>query len=259
MSKSFTELNSNVVAVIPVLGRELLIPYTIERINRVVDTVICVVENQQDREICAKAGAVIVNSINKPLGHKWNDGFSAAKDFNPDYVLYVGSSDWVSGNYLEVMLPLAQDHEIVGTLDYHLLHLDYKQIPYKDKKRFTTYKIDDIRANFIGRKLGHWKGYEGEREGEPIGIGRLVRRDFLNRIKWRPFENELHKGLDWSMIKKTESYKGIISEEAQSLAISTTIWANKHSFDTESASNFELIDNVNDYLTKWFPEGLKLF
>jgi len=262
MSKSIKELGSNVVAVVPVLGRTPLLPHTIKRLYRVVDTVICVCENDQDRGVCSKAGAKIVNSGNCPLGKKWNDGMEAAKEFNPDFILYVGSSDWVSDNYLEVMLPLAESHEIVGTLDYHLLHINYNEenrASFKPRKRFADYDLDAIRANFIDRQLGHWKGYECERKGEPIGIGRLLRRDFLGKVGWRPFEDELHKGLDWSMIKKTDSFISIMSEEAQSMAISTSIWSNKHNFKLESTQSFELIDNVDEYLIKWFPEGLKLF
>ena len=225
-----------IVAVIPILRRSLLVPYTLRRLNKIVDKVICVVENQEDRFICTKGGAFTVSCPGVPLGEKWNVGFLEAKQFDPDFVLYMGSSDWVSDNYLDVMLPIAQDYEITGVLDFHLLHLEYK---------------DDNKL--ISRNVKHWKGYENHRRGEPIGGGRLVRRDYLDRVKWSPFDPELLMNLDYSMITKTKNFKGIMSDEAQSMAVSTSLWSNKHEF------NGEEVKDGDKYLTKWFPEGLKLF
>ena len=249
-----------VVAVVPVLGRYPLVPYTLRRLNKIVDKVICVVDNKRDRQICADEGAFIVNAPGVLLGKKWNAGFWEAKQFDPDFVLYMGSSDWVSDNYLDVMLPIAQDYEITGTLDYHLLHLEYNRldddnnpISYQEKRyRFMDeYDLDLIRENFISREVKHWKGYECERKGEPIGIGRLVRRDYLDRVRWNPFEDSIYNSLDWSMFQKASHFKAIMSDEAQSMSVSTSLWGNKHTFDGD------LIDE--SYLTKWFPEALKLF
>ena len=218
------------------------------------------VENNKDALICAKEGAHICNLPTKLLGEKWNTGFVDARQYDPDFVLYVGSSDWVSDNYLDVMLPIAQDYEITGTLDFHLLHLEYllkdekkRPIKYQDKThRFKDdYDLPLMRQNLVSRTVAHWKGYECERKGEPIGIGRLVSRDYLNRVDWMPFDPNLHKSLDYSMISKAKNFKAIMSGDAQSMAVSTNLWSNKHAFDGE------LIDD--DYLTQWFPEAFNLF
>jgi len=239
-----------VIAVIPVLGRYPLVPYTIRRLNRIVDKVICVVESDKDRQICADEGAFICNLARKPLGEKWNAGFWEAKQFDPDYILYVGSSDWVSDNWLDLT---RYDAEIIGTLDYHLLHLRYQKLIYRDTiHRFEDdYDLELMRKSLMTRTVKHWKGYTNWRKGEPIGIGRLVRRDYLQRVNWNPFDSKLHKNLDFSMIQKAKSIKTVMSGEVQSLAVSTSLWSNKHEIEGDT------IDN--EYLSKWFPEGLKLF
>ena len=85
-----------VVAVVPVLGRYPLVPYTLRRLNKIVDKVVCVVENNKDALICAKEGAHICNLPTKLLGEKWNAGFVDARQYDPDFVLYVGSSEYIN-------------------------------------------------------------------------------------------------------------------------------------------------------------------
>ena len=139
-----------VVAVVPVLGREPLVYHTISRLIDLVDEVVCVVENHVDRQICANLGAFICNSYGNPLGKKWNDGFWEARQFNPDFVLYMGSSDWVSDNWIEEMTKY--DAEIIGTLDYHLLHLEYHPDKYKDTiyKFKGSYDLEKMKRGFLG-------------------------------------------------------------------------------------------------------------
>ena len=90
-----------VVAVIPVFGRHPLLKHTIERLlkRNGCSDVICVGE-EEDRDVCKVAGAKFYYKDNKYLGEKWNHAFKKAKELKPDAVLFVGSSDWLSDNWL---------------------------------------------------------------------------------------------------------------------------------------------------------------
>ncbi len=193
-------------------------------------------------------------SLKAPLGKKWNTAFVMAKNYDPDHILFVGSSDWVSDNWLDVLLQ--HDAEIVGTRDFYELHLEY-DIEYD---RAQNYNLEDVRSKFVKRQLGRWVGYHGARQGEPIGIGRLVRRDYLERVNWMPFENHLPKNLDNSMIRKTDSVKVIECDEIKCLSISTSLWSNRHNFllDMQNKGSY-LINNNVAFLRKWFPDALNLF
>ena len=134
-----------------------------------IDHVICVGDQKDDKEVCKKAGASWVEYKNKPLGEKWNVGFLKAKDYNPDAVLYVGSSDWVSDNWIEVTAPFLDKFDIVGKTDFNMLHYGKE------------------------RKVVHWTGYQtgSWREHEPIGIGRMLSAKFMEKVNWQPVASEL--------------------------------------------------------------------
>jgi len=256
-----------VVAVIPVLGRIPLLEYTLKRLNNIVDQIICIVERPDDRQVCADNGAFIVNSYGNRLGKKWNDGFWEAKQFNPDFVLHMSTRNWFSDDYLKVMLPIAQNYEITGMLDFYQLSLYYRNIDdYKDKIEYInkthkfvgSYDLDLMNKNLIRRELIYWKGYENYRKGEPVGGGRLIRRDYLDRVNWNPFDPKFYKNLDGSMIAKTDNFKGVRSKDAHVLAISTNLWGNKTKIDKNSNTLYSET-RANNYLKKWFPEALNLF
>lgn len=249
---------TKIVAVMPVKGRELLLPHTIKNILKVVDEVVCVTECKEERPICQAAGAVVTTLRGATLGEKWNGGFQNAKQFDPDYYLYVGSSDWVSSNWIDVMLPIAENHELTGVSDFYEMHLEYDH--YYDKKQ--NYNIHKVNKSFKSRKVGYWKGYYGERRGEPIGIGRVLRRDFVKRINYKPFDPMLTKSLDWSMYNKTEDVVSIRCDEIKCLSLSTTLWGNKHVFETDMnnpGSEIFTKTKADNFLKKWFPEANNLF
>ena len=243
-----------IVAVIPVKGRLLLIPHTIRRIKRVVDEVVCVTEYAYERDICKRAGAKVTTGFKQALGRKWNNGFEFARALKPDHVLYVGSSDWVSDNWVREMLSLIEDYDFIGPLDFHEMHLEY-DYPYD---RDGKYNIHEVNKHFKRRLLGYWKGYTGERRGEPIGIGRVLSKKFLDRIDWRPFDDELVKNLDYSMTQKAEKFKGV-RVESKCLSISTTLWPNRHDFWYDMKNQGSKLLNDHSLLEEYFPETYNLF
>jgi hypothetical protein len=232
-----------IIAVIPVFGRRELLKHTIERLYKKngIYKVICVGHDALDQSVCLNADAEWIHHKNKPLGAKWNAGFQAAEKYNPDGCLFVGSSDWVSDNWLSEMTPHLKYFDLIGTPGCHFLHID-----------------EDL-------KLCFWPGYKGRREGESIGIGRLISSKLLRKIQWKPFNSMLDNSLDFSMIENCTKVSGKIhlvdSQKIMSVSISTGRWSNKHNFldHYEGRLVSEKIEDVDAWIKNNFPEAKLIF
>jgi hypothetical protein len=204
-----------------------------------VDHVICVGSTEEEEKLCTSKGAEFLTHANKPLGKKWNYGFLKAKEYRPEFIVYVGSSDWLSDNYLPAVLPLAENIDMIGKPDFNMLH--------------------------IGSKLqcANWPGYasiNNSRAHEPIGAGRILRADFLDKINWQPFDDYLNMAMDYSMYQKLLNVGGSLmmfnSPEIQILSVSCDLWGNMHNQDfNKNVINFR---DPELWLKTWFPEALEL-
>lgn len=234
------------IAVIPVHGRLPLLKYTIQRLynKNGVDKVICVGDGWEEKLCCEYNGAEFVTFPNDPLGAKWNRGFKEARKYDPDAVLFVGSSDWISDNWLDHMAPfiMEQGIDMIGKPDFCLLDIG-------DSLRFC-----------------HWKGYTNiERRNEPIGIGRLLSKKILEEMDWRPMAEQLNSSLDFSMYNRVLQMDGkcvnLKSQDIISLSISTNKWPNKHQFEQHYSNKLpsDRVPNFMDLLESKFPEYKKIF
>lgn len=227
-----------VAAVIPVHGRLELLPFTIKRLlwKNGVDVVICVGNESSEKAICISAGAKWVEHANSPLGAKWNAGFVAAKAYNPDAVVYVGSSDWLSNSWLTIMEPLVNRHQIVGVPGCYFIDI-----------------AESIR-------LTYWPGYQGQRSDETIGIGRMLSRKLLDAIDWKPFDDTKEGSLDRSMKDKAAKvgFKDIfvVDNRIKAMSISTPKWSNKHKFIHHWSGMLpsQRITNPENFYKEYFPE-----
>lgn len=230
-----------VIAVVPVKGRLPLLPYTIKRLlhKNGCAQVICVGDGKGEKEVCEEAGAIWISYPNKPLGDKWNHGFLAARQFNPDACLYVGSSDWLSNDWLTIMQPYLKEHKTIG-------------VP-------GCYFMD------IGGKIRvvNWKGYVGERSNETIGIGRLLSREILDRINWKPFDQLKDSSLDRSMKEITSKHGAkdymVLDSGLKAVSLSTNLWENKHQFMHHWGGLIpsDKVEDVERFLLD-FPEAKQL-
>jgi hypothetical protein len=236
-----------VVACLAVQGRGPLVKHTIARLLNVnkVDKVICAVSDHHDALICEQSGAQVVIEKNNPLGRKWNAAFLAAKDHQPDAVLFVGSSDWISEDWLRIYTSMLPSNGMIGSPGCHFV--DYHP---------TT-----------STRLVYWSGYANglphgkrakERENEPIGIGRIISKDALDLMQWMPFNNEQDNSLDWTMYQKIIANKGeviCVRTAADAVSISCHAWANKHKFE-EHWSNRLPSQRIKDlkHFHQSFPE-----
>jgi glycosyltransferase involved in cell wall biosynthesis len=239
-----------IIAVIPTYGRPELLRITVKRLyekNKVND-VICVGSNFSGK-------ALYRYHDNQPLGRKWNYGFTEARKLKADAVLYVGSSDWVSDNWIEVMMPYLKDYDMVGKLDYNLAHVT-DQIKLLKFKGYTDPKWS-IRTLLIRHSMRHFLN-GNDRTGEPIGIGRLIRAEVLDKMDWKPFYDDYNSSMDWCMMKRIKAVGGNFAihkgEDIQSLAVSCNLWGNMHWSRWEQfMPNMERIKDPK-WIETWFPE-----
>lgn len=199
-------------APIPVFGRFPLVRLTISRLMRQGVVPIILGHEREALDIAKEFNLEFISISNDPLGTKWNAGFQASKNYQADGVMFMGSSDWCSDDYVDSVRLHLNDFGMLGMLGCHFADVS-----------------DQIR-------LVHWKGYTDHiRKNEPIGIGRVLRADFLQAIQWSPFDQRLSSGLDWSMwlkAMKTNQEIGILPDDGQIklMSISTNKWVNKHKF-----------------------------
>lgn len=241
----------NVVAVIPINGRLPLVRQTIERllVKNSIARVVCICSNDEDEKFISDLSKVmygisVITHANKPLGAKWNAGFIEAKKYNPDACLFVGSSDWVSDNWVSSLLPLMGTYDMIGSPGCYLLDI-------KQKNKF---------------RLINWGGYTGERSSESIGIGRLLSPRILDKIGWKPFIDSRDNSLDYEMSNRVIRAGGRVvmfsSPDLVSMAISTDQWLNKHTFEKHWNNTYTASKKVPDYkkfCKKWFDEFDKIF
>lgn len=204
-------------SIIPVHGRLPLITLTVERLLKKngLSYVLCVGSTDEEKEAALKGGAEFLFHDNQPLGRKWNAGFKEAQNKGLDAVLFMGSSDWVSDNWVQSLTPYLNEFDLIGSKDFYMLDIG-----------------TELRAC-------RWFGYANGsgRENEPIGIGRLISERILNYIDWQPFDNDQRYGLDNRMMLKCLDKGGklklVNTDELgiKSLSISTNRWTNMHKFD----------------------------
>lgn len=250
------------VAVIPVKGREPLLYHTVRRLVNNHIPVVCCGHTISEKIVCEMAGGDFITvKDNIPIGMKWQLALDQARTQDPDCILYVGSSDWVSDNWVDVLYEdIKAGYAMAGKPDCNMLHIH------------PGNKLEMI----------HWGGYTGRRgirgqgnsirdtDGkEPIGLGRVFGRKFLDMIDWKLFATDMDNSIDyyqmvamWSVKKRWKRL--MISHntnpDIRSLSFSTYRWPNKHKIEKEKEYiTAKKIEKPEEWLLKYFPEAINIF
>ena len=160
-------------------------PYFVRSIHRLQEAnpghkiITIVAYSENERAHIQAAGFYGVRVPNRPLGKKLNAAMSRAVPTNPDFVLCLGSDDLVSENILDAYLKDPRD--LTGVQDGYFLHMP------------------------TGRML-YWGGYVGKRAGETAGMGRMLSRRLLEKLKWKPWADHLNRNVDSSFWKKAARF-----------------------------------------------------
>lgn len=235
------------MAPIPVHGRHPLVIHTIARIRRQTDVqieVICI-GGKWDREVCERAGAHFIERPNHPLGAKWQAGFAAAREFNPDAVLYMGSADWLCDQWCSTLMhhaAISTPGRVLGKRDYYYLNIGQHGV---------------VRGVY-------WPGYPetSTRHDEAIGGGRLIYRDALQKAKWKAFDETWDSSMDWSLQEHVGCARVVEDVSICAAEISTNRWGNKHSFEAlTTAAHCQPLDadTTKRLVDRWFPEVYRVF
>jgi len=236
-----------VVACLAVHGRLPLLKHTIERLYKKNGCykVVCAGDGQEEKKLCDSLGAIWTPHRNKPLGMKWNAAFQRAKDFNPDAVVFVGSSDWLSDNWFQVMWPYVERYGFAGVPGCSLL---------------------DIGESVRAVAWPGYRGYRAEREDECIGIGRMLSRRLMEAIDWTPFDPQSNNSLDRSMKDRSaiRDYVDFMIHDTSLTALSLSTsgpykWPkdqkNKHDFEMHW-TNIIPSEKINpELIINKFPEA----
>lgn len=155
----------------------------IERLKEEYDIeVVAVGSEPGDRVICESLGYYYVEAPNNPLGGKLNFGLKACRSIPSDAVLMLGSDDILSSNLmLYYIQQLNKGFDFIGFLDCYFMNLESGDMIY-------------------------WKGYRGQRSGEPIGAWRCLSRNLLDKLNWEAWDNQ-HHSVDYTMWNKLNGVK----------------------------------------------------
>lgn len=142
-------------------------------------------EGIRSQLLCEAKGFHYLEHPNQPLGAKFNAGMRWFKEKdeekNIDYVMILGSDDYVSPNLIEAYLPhFTSQTDIIGLLDLYFLNIPTAQMVY-------------------------FPGYQDHRTGQTLGAGRCLSRQCLNLLQWTPWEDPINASLDHAMTQKLKT------------------------------------------------------
>lgn len=234
-----------VVAAVACHGRLPLLEHTIRRlyVKNGCYKVIVSGDGPEEKKLCESLGAVWTPRRNKPLGLKWNSAFEVAKDYNPDAVLFVGSSDWICSDWISIMRPYVEQYGFAGV---------------------PGCSLADIAETV---RVCHWPGYDGyraERADETIGIGRMLSRRLCEAMDWLPFDSALDNSLDRSMKDRAAKFGFtdymVMDSRLNALSLSTPLWLNKHRFEMHWLNQIpsEKEADPEGWIKLNFPEAIEL-
>lgn len=234
-----------VYAVMPVKGREELLKHTIGRLKKQTypTMAICCGHTESEREVCEKAGAIFIMCPEEiVLGDKWQRCVDRARELeDTEAVMVLGSSDWIEDMWVERMMN--EPYGAVGTAGLHF--------------------VDIGRNNLLSAY--YWPGYTGNREGESIGAGRVIKKSVLDKVDWQLFDRSYDNSLDYSTTQILTAAKEEIvccDNPPIGISISTYKWKNKHNFKqllrSSMVSRWKEA-KVIEFMKQHFPEGVNLF
>lgn len=136
-------------------------------------------EGDVSRNLAESFGFEYVETPNAPLFNKWNVAVQSAREWQPDYVMMMGSDDVMSAAMLKRYLaPMRSGFDFIGSIDWFFY---------------------DLKS---GRAI-HWRGYTGDRRGKLCGAGRMLSRSLLDRLGWQPWQSQVDgEGMDGTMMRR---------------------------------------------------------
>ncbi len=114
----------------------------------------------------------VVEAPNAPLSAKWERALQLARGLLPDALVIMGSDDWIDARALRLLILRGLSDGYAGT----------RVLYVHDLASAVTVRLD---------------GYAGERSVEPIGAGRVLSREVMDRLDWSLWPQvQINRALD---------------------------------------------------------------
>ena len=167
-----------------------------------------------------------------------------ARDHGATDLLFVGSSDWFREDWCEVTVPeIFNGYDLIGRRDIYFIDIGKTE-----------------------NRVQHWFGYDKKswyRRNEPIGAGRIISKEILDKLDWQLLDKTFESSMDWVMYARILNAGGrvrLLDTDKSCLAsISHYKWSNKHSFDAELKNPLTvLLNNPTKFILDNFPDLLEV-
>ena len=144
-------------------------------------------EGIQSREMCLDYGVAYVETPNTPISGKFIKASQLASVcFSPDAFLILGSDDFIDDALIQKYLKaLKGGVDVAGIVDCYFYHTESKEAMY-------------------------WRGYTNFRQGETIGMARMISKKVFNRLHGKLWPSNMDSGLDYNMMKRLKKIRGLI-------------------------------------------------
>ncbi len=128
-------------------------------------------EFEISRKLAEKYNFVYIEVSNNPLSQKDNALYLKAKEYNVDACLKIDSDNIISKEFFYFYNNLIKEgYDYAGILDCYFV----------------------VKDNVI-----YFKGYDSKRLNEPVGTGRFLSKNLLEKLDWKPWGNiEINNILD---------------------------------------------------------------
>ncbi len=149
--------------------------YGIDRLRIQCDIQIVSIVVGDITKVTEKHDVIHIPHANHPLTTKFNVACQKAREYNPDYVMVMGSDDLMSKEVLDYIISKS-NADFIGIRDIYLYSLDPKHLN----------QMMYLKSNIVG-------------------CGRTISRAVMDKVNWKPWNIERDRGVDqvlWRTMEK---------------------------------------------------------
>ena len=195
-----------------------------------INAVVAGSEKEKTRNMCIARGIEYIETDNKPLSNKFNNAARWARVLHkPKAFLILGSDDFLSDSFIQNYLTLLK-YDVVGITDCYFYHTQSKEAMY-------------------------WKGYTNFRQGETIGLARMLSREVYDKLNGKLWPQNMNSGLDYTMmqrLKKIHKFNSIsLSVKDIGIAVDIKGQGNITGFDCYRANMAEIDESLFDCIPEF--------
>jgi len=176
---------------IPIYKRHEVTEYTLNKISEIKNDISSIIEliviiagseGKKSKSIADKFNFTYIETENYPLNEKHNLLYEKAKEYNPDACIKTDSDTLLTKELFYWYYKLVNDCvDYAGVIDIYFQ---------------------------LKNKLCYFSGMNGNRSGEPHGVGRFLSKNILDKMNWRPFgDYPMNYGFDAVLTRNVNEFK----------------------------------------------------